>query len=125
MNFDGPFNSFVAARGLVALHLNVAARLPFADGTLDLVHSMHVLSSWIPDAVLELALFDVYRVLRPGGVFWLDHFFCLGAQLDATYLPMFERIGFEKLRWNAGRKLDRGIEMDEWYISALLRKPRR
>ncbi|XP_025822175.1 uncharacterized protein LOC112897983 [Panicum hallii] len=125
MNFDGPFNSFVASRGLVPMHLSVAARLPFFDGTLDIVHSMHVLSSWIPDAVLELALFDVYRVLRPGGVFWLDHFFCLGAQLDATYLPMFDRIGFEKLRWNAGRKLDRGIEMDEWYISALLRKPRR
>lgn len=38
---------------------------------------------------------------------------------------MFERIGFEKVRWNAGRKLDRGIEMDEWHISALLQKPRR
>nr|CAB3481902.1 unnamed protein product [Digitaria exilis] len=125
MNFDGPFNSFVASRGLVPLHLSVASRLPFFDGTLDVVHSMHVLSSWIPDVMLEFALFDVYRVLRPGGVFWLDHFFCLGTQMDATYLPMFERIGFEKLRWNAGRKLDRGIEMDEWYISALLQKPRR
>ncbi|KAK8450764.1 hypothetical protein SEVIR_6G088800v4 [Setaria viridis] len=125
MNFDGPFCGFIASRGLVAMHLSVAARLPFPDGALDLVHSMHVLSGWIPDAVLELALFDVFRVLRPGGVFWLDHFFGLGAQLDATYVPMFERIGFEKLRWNAGRKLDRGVEMDEWYISALLRKPRR
>ncbi|KAJ1266930.1 hypothetical protein BS78_07G017600 [Paspalum vaginatum] len=125
MNFDGPFNSFVASRGLVPMHLSVAARLPFFDGTLDLVHSMHVLSSWIPDAMLEFALFDIYRVLRPGGVFWLDHFFCLGSQLNATYLPMFDRIGFKKLRWNAGRKLDRGIHMDEWYISALLQKPRR
>ncbi|OEL30983.1 hypothetical protein BAE44_0007998 [Dichanthelium oligosanthes] len=125
MNFDGPFNSFIASRGLVAMHLSVASRLPFFDGTLDVVHSMHVLSSWIPDVMLEFALFDVYRVLRPGGVFWLDHFFCLGTQLDATYLPMFDRIGFKKLRWNAGRKLDRGIEMDEWYISALLQKPRR
>ena len=125
MNFDGPFNSFIASRGLVPMHLSVASRLPFSDGTLDLVHSMHVLSSWIPDAMLESALFDVYRVLRPGGVFWLDHFFCLGTQLDATYLPMFDRIGFNKLRWNAGRKLDRGIQMDEWYISALLQKPRR
>ena len=107
------------------MHLSVASRLPFFDGTLDVVHSMHVLSSWIPDAMLESALFDVYRVLRPGGVLWLDHFFCLGTQLDATYLPMFDRIGFKKLRWHAGRKLDRGIHMDEWYISALLQKPRR
>ncbi|KAL6659553.1 hypothetical protein ACP70R_003593 [Stipagrostis hirtigluma subsp. patula] len=125
MDFDGPFNSFVAARGLVPMHISVARRLPFFDGTLDVVHSMHVLSGWIPDVALEFALFDVYRVLRPGGLFWLDHFFCHGAQLEVTYVPMFERIGFKKLRWNAGRKLDRGIEMDEWYISALLEKPRR
>ncbi|KAL6857141.1 hypothetical protein ACP4OV_018523 [Aristida adscensionis] len=125
MNFDGPFNSFVASRGLVPMHLSVAHRLPFFDDTLDVVHSMHVLSSWIPDVMLEFTLFDVYRVLRPGGLFWLDHFFCHGTQLDLTYVPMFERIGFKKLRWNAGRKLDRGIEKDEWYISALLEKPRR
>lgn len=34
--------------------------------------------------MLEFALFDVYRVLRPGGVFWLDHlffFFALGTQM--------------------------------------------
>ncbi|CAD6266388.1 unnamed protein product [Miscanthus lutarioriparius] len=102
MNFDGPFNSFIASRGLVPMHLSVASRLPFFDGTLDVVHSMHVLSSWIPDAMLESALFDVYRVR-----------------------PWFDRIGFKKLRWHAGRKLDRGIHMDEWYISALLQKPRR
>ncbi|CAO2186679.1 unnamed protein product [Urochloa humidicola] len=125
MNFDGPFCSFVSSRGLVAMHVSVAERLPFPDGTMDIVHSMHVLSSWIPDVALEMALFDVFRVLRPGGVFWLDHFFCLGSQMEVTYVPMFERIGFEKVRWNAGRKLDRGVEMDEWYISALLRKPRR
>ncbi|CAO2169788.1 unnamed protein product [Urochloa humidicola] len=125
MNFDGPFCSFVASRGLVAMHVSVAGRLPFPDGTMDIVHSMHVLSSWIPDVALEMALFDVYRVLRPGGVFWLDHFFCLGSQMEVTYVPMFERIGFEKVKWNAGRKLDRGVAMDEWYISALLRKPRR
>ncbi|KAG6488549.1 hypothetical protein ZIOFF_049795 [Zingiber officinale] len=103
--------------------ISVAHRLPFYDNTLDLVHSTHVLSNWIPDAMLEFALFDIYRVLRPGGVFWLDHFFCLGHQLNATYAPMFDRIGFRKLRWNAGRKLDRGIEKNEWYISTLLEKP--
>ncbi|WOL04467.1 hypothetical protein Cni_G13188 [Canna indica] len=123
MNFDGPFNSFIAARGLVAMHLSVAHRMPFFDSTLDIVHSMHVLSSWVPDVVLEFALFDIYRVLRPGGLFWLDHFFCLGDQLNATYVPMFQRIGFRKLRWHAGRKLDRGLEKNEWYLSALLEKP--
>ncbi|KAL5982793.1 hypothetical protein ACLOJK_016870 [Asimina triloba] len=123
MNFDGPFNSFVASRGLIPIHMSISHRLPFFDNTLDIVHSMHVLSNWIPDAVLELALFDIYRVLRPGGLFWLDRFFCLGGQMNATYVPMFHRIGFNKRRWDAARKLDRGIHLDEWYISALLEKP--
>ncbi|KAJ6801845.1 uncharacterized protein M6B38_196405 [Iris pallida] len=123
MNFDGPFNSFISSRGLLAMHVSVASRLPFFDGTLDIVHSMHVLSNWVPDAVLEFALFDIYRVLRPGGIFWLDHFFCFGTQLNATYVPMFDRIGFRKIRWNAGRKLDKGADKNEWYISALLEKP--
>jgi SAM-dependent methyltransferase len=123
MNFDGPFNSFIASRGLVPMHLSIAHRLPFFDGTLDIVHSMHLLSHWIPDVILEFALFDIYRVLRPGGLFWLDHFYCLGGQMNMTYVPMFDRIGFNKVRWNARRKLDRGIKFNEWYISALLEKP--
>ncbi|CAL9062700.1 unnamed protein product, partial [Musa banksii] len=123
MNFDGPFNNFIASRGLLPLHISVAHRLPFFDNTLDIVHSMHVLSNWIPDSMLEFALFDIHRVLRPGGLFWLDHFFCLGTQLNATYVPMFQRIGFKKLRWSAGRKLDRGLDKNEWYLSALLEKP--
>ncbi|CAD5164687.1 unnamed protein product [Musa acuminata subsp. malaccensis] len=123
MNFDGPFNSFIASRGLVPLHISVAHRLPFFDNTLDVVHSMHVLSNWMPEATLELALFDIYRVLRPGGLFWLDHFFCAGEQLNTTYVPMLARVGFHKLRWVTGRKLDRGIGKNEWYLSALLEKP--
>ncbi|KAJ3675349.1 hypothetical protein LUZ60_004391 [Juncus effusus] len=123
MNFDGPFNNFIASRGLVPLYISIAHRLPFYDNTLDIIHSMHVLSNWIPDTMLEFALFDIYRVLRPGGLFWLDHFFCIGTQLNGTYIPMFDRVGFKKLRWTAGRKLDRGIGKNEWYLSALLEKP--
>ncbi|XP_044487881.1 probable methyltransferase At1g29790 [Mangifera indica] len=123
MNFDGPFNSFIASRGLIPMHVSVFQRLPFFENTLDIVHSMHVLSNWIPDAMLQFTLFDIYRVLRPGGLFWLDHFFCFGSQLNETYVPMFNRIGFRKLRWNTGMKLDRGIDKNEWYFSALLEKP--
>ncbi|OVA03680.1 putative S-adenosyl-L-methionine-dependent methyltransferase [Macleaya cordata] len=123
MNLDGPFNSFIASRGLISMHISVSQRLPFFENTLDIVHSMHVLSNWIPDAMLEFTLYDIYRVLRPGGLFWLDRFFCLGSQLNATYVPMFNRIGFKKLRWNAGMKFDRGAEKNEWYFSALLEKP--
>ncbi|WRX27115.1 Methyltransferase type 11 - like 10 [Theobroma cacao] len=124
MNLDGPFNSFIASRGLIPIHVSVSQRLPFFDNTLDIVHSMHVLSNWIPDAMLELTLYDIYRVLRPGGLFWLDHFFCQGSQLNQTYVPMLGRIGFKKLRWNSGKKLDRGVDKNEWYFSALLEKPK-
>jgi SAM-dependent methyltransferase len=123
MNLDGPFNSFIASRGLISIHVSVSQRLPFFENTLDIVHSMHILSNWIPNAVLEFTLYDIYRVLRPGGLFWLDHFFCLGSQLNNTYSPMLDRIGFKKLRWNSGRKLDRGVDKNEWYFSALLEKP--
>lgn len=123
MNLDGPFNSFIASRGLIPIHVSVSERFPFFENTLDIVHSMHVLSNWIPDTMLEFTLYDIYRVLRPGGIFWLDHFFCYGSQLNQTYIPMLDRIGFKKLRWNAGMKYDRGVDKNEWYLSALLEKP--
>ncbi|KAJ0099307.1 hypothetical protein Patl1_20587 [Pistacia atlantica] len=70
-----------------------------------------------------LTLFDIYRVLRPRGLFWVDHFFCCGSQLNETHVLMFDRIGFRKLRWNTDMKLDRRIDKNEWYFSALLEKP--
>ena len=98
LNLDGPFNSFIASRGLIPIHVSVSQRLPFSDNTLDIVHSMHILSNWISETMLEFALYDIYRVLRPGGLFWLDHFFCMGSQLNATYILVLDCIGFKKLR---------------------------
>lgn len=95
MNFDGPFNSFIASRGLIPIHVSVSQRLPFSENTLDIVHSMHALSNWIPDTMLEFIPYDIYRVLRPGGLFWLDHFFCIGPQLNGTYIPIIDHIGME------------------------------
>eukprot|EP01018_Ginkgo_biloba_P025008 Gb_27826 [translate_table: standard] len=123
MNFNGPFNNFIASRGVIPLFITVSQRLPFFDNTLDIVHTMHVLSNWIPATLLEFILYDIYRILRPGGVFWLDHFFCLEPQLKELYVPMLEKLGYNKLKWSIGRKVDRGIEFQEMYISALLEKP--
>ncbi|KAF8642736.1 hypothetical protein HU200_067117 [Digitaria exilis] len=124
LDLGDPFGAFVASRGLIALHLGaVAGRLPFFDGTLDIVHSAHVLSRWIPGEVLDAELYDIYRVLRPGGIFWLDHFFCTGKELTEVYVPIIEKVGFRKLRWNTGKKADKGASADEWYISALLERP--
>ncbi|CAL9013055.1 unnamed protein product [Prunus brigantina] len=110
MNLNGPFNSFIASRGVVPLYISISQRLPFFDNTLDIVHSMHVLSNWIPTTLLHFAVFDIYRILRPGGLFWLDHFFCVGEQLEEVYGPLIESVGFKKLKWVVGRKLDRGPE---------------
>lgn len=123
MNLNGPFNSFIASRGVVPLFISISQRLPFFDNTLDIVHSMHVLSNWIPTTVLHFLVFDIYRVLRPGGLFWLDHFFCVGDQLEEVYRPVFESVGFNKLKWVVGKKLDHGLERREMYLSALLEKP--
>ncbi|KAL5214956.1 hypothetical protein ABZP36_004108 [Zizania latifolia] len=43
LDLDAPFSRFLASRGLVPLHL--MQRLPFADGVLDIVHSMQLTSS--------------------------------------------------------------------------------
>ncbi|KAL3683086.1 hypothetical protein R1sor_001108 [Riccia sorocarpa] len=122
LNLNGPFNNFVAIRGVVPLYMTVSQRLPFFDNTLDIVHSMHVLSNWIPNDTLEFIFYDIDRILRPGGLFWLDRFFCVKSQLT-TYLPMLENLKYTKLRWEIGDKLDRGPEMQEAYISAVLMKP--
>ncbi|XP_055808724.1 probable methyltransferase At1g29790 [Solanum dulcamara] len=123
MNLNGPFNTFIASRGVIPLYISISQRLPFFDNTLDIVHSMHVLSNWIPSTLLHFLFFDIYRVLRPGGLFWLDHFFCVGEQFEHVYAPLIESIGFNKVKWVVGRKLDRGPELNEMYLSALLEKP--
>lgn len=122
MNLNGPFNSFIASRGVIPLYITITQRLPFFENTLDIVHSMHVLSNWIPTELLEFVLYDIYRVLRPGGLFWLDHFFCIEDQLK-IYVPMIEQLGYNKLKWFVAPKLDRGPEAKEMYISAVLEKP--
>ncbi|XWS75353.1 hypothetical protein CRYUN_Cryun01aG0079500 [Craigia yunnanensis] len=88
MNLNGSFNNFTALRGVVPLY--ISQRLPFFYNTLDIVHSMHVLSNWIPTRMLHFLIFDIYKVLRPRGLFWLDHFFCAGEQLNKVYAPLLK-----------------------------------
>ncbi|CAK9871512.1 unnamed protein product [Sphagnum jensenii] len=121
LDTGAPFNNFVSLRGLVSMHLSISQRVPFRDNTLDLVHSMHILSNWIPTDTLEFILYDIDRVLRPGGLFWLDHFFCMRPQLDSDYVPLINKLGYKRLKWVVGDKSDRGTE--EVYLSAVLEKP--
>ncbi|GMH23055.1 hypothetical protein Nepgr_024898 [Nepenthes gracilis] len=122
MNFNAPFNNFIASRGIVPMFITVSQRLPFFDNTLDIVHSMHVISNWIPMTLLQFLIYDIYRVLRPGGLFWLDHFFCRLDQWERGYKPLIQTVGFRKLKWAEGKKLDKPPH-EEVYLSALLEKP--
>lgn len=120
MNLDG----FVASKGLIAMQVSVSQRLPFFENMLDIVHSMDVLSYRIPDAMLEFVLYDVHRVLKPGGLFWIDNFLCLESQVNVTYVPMLEKVRFKKLRWFASAKFgSRKQRTERYYFSALLEKP--
>lgn len=123
LNLNGPFNNFIAQRGVVPFFMSIGVRFPFWDNTLDIVHSMHVLSNWIPFDALEFIFYDIDRVLRPGGLLWLDHFFCIQSELDSVYTPLIRRFGYKELRWDVGLKLDRGADKHEVYLSALLEKP--
>ncbi|KAI5058654.1 hypothetical protein GOP47_0026824 [Adiantum capillus-veneris] len=122
MNLNGPFNNFMALRGVVPLYITIAQRLPFFDNTLDIVHSMHVLGHWIPLETFQFLLFDIDKVLRPGGLFWLDRFFCRKSHFEEVYVPLIHSLGFHTRKWVTGRKVDRETE-EILYLSAVLEKP--
>ena len=72
----------LSSRGLPNLHLPLQVRLPFFDSTLDMIHHAgrvqrgYDLGSYL----VELVLFDWDRVLRPGGILWLEDVALSGEQ---------------------------------------------
>ncbi|KAF8712678.1 hypothetical protein HU200_028439 [Digitaria exilis] len=86
--------------------VSAAHRLPFFYRTLDIVQFNAIEldggRSMAPRGGVMLE-FAPSSMLRPGGLFWLDHFSCAGEELNATFAPMIGRVGFKKLRWNTGR----------------------
>lgn len=69
----------LGARPLVDLVAGGPARLPFADGTFDLVVAAHVFRR-LSDEELFHCFLEVERVLRPGGVFVGWDFAALGSR---------------------------------------------
>ncbi|KAA8537541.1 hypothetical protein F0562_027149 [Nyssa sinensis] len=76
LNIDAPFSEFIAARGLFPLFLSLDHRLPFYDNVFDLVHAASGLDVGGRPEKLEFFMFDIDRILRAGGLFWLDNFYC-------------------------------------------------
>ncbi|XAR63017.1 hypothetical protein NMG60_11022800 [Bertholletia excelsa] len=123
INLGAPFNEMIALRGLIPLYLTINQRLPFFDSTLDLIHTTGFLDGWIDHVLLDFVLFDWDRVLRPGGLLWIDNFFCLKQDLD-DYLRAFKMLRYKKHKWIIIPKLDKDKDR-EIFFSAVLEKPQR
>ncbi|KAI4314013.1 hypothetical protein L6164_026956 [Bauhinia variegata] len=119
LNIGAPFNEVIALRGLVPLYVTLDQRLPFFDNTMDLIHSSGFMDGWIDLLLLDFILYDWDRILRPGGLLWIDRFFCKKQDLD-DYMYMFLQFRYKKHKWAISPK-----SKDEVYLSALLEKPPR
>ncbi|XP_024393432.1 uncharacterized protein [Physcomitrium patens] len=120
LNLGAPFSETIALRGLVPLYISINQRLPFFDNTLDIVHTTMFLDAWVDHQVLDFILFDFDRVLRRGGLLWLDRFFCHREEL-AEYMFYFKRLRYKAHMWVTVPKTDKG--KDEVYFSAVWEKP--
>ncbi|KAI3975252.1 hypothetical protein MKX01_033492 [Papaver californicum] len=119
LNLGAPFNEMIALRGLLPLYVTLNQRLPFFDNTMDLIHTIGFLDGWIDLQLMDFILFDWDRILRPGGLLWVDRFFCKKTELD-DFMYMFLQFRYKKHRWVISPK-----SKDEVYLSALLEKPPR
>ncbi|XP_058754325.1 probable methyltransferase At1g29790 [Vicia villosa] len=122
INLGAPFSEMIALRGLVPLYLTINQRLPFFDNTLDLIHTTRFLDGWIDFVLLDFVLYDWDRVLRPGGLLWIDAFFCLKEDLY-DYLQAFKMLRYKKHKWIVVPKIDKDDQ--EVFFSAVLEKPPR
>ncbi|KAK8996979.1 hypothetical protein V6N11_020472 [Hibiscus sabdariffa] len=124
LNVDAPFSEFIAARGLFPLFLSLDHRFPFYDNVFDLVHATSGLDVGGKPEKLEFLMFDIDRILRAGGLFWLDNFYCSDDEKKKALTRLIERFGYKKLKWVVGEKTDAaGSGKPEIYLSAVLQKP--
>lgn len=130
-NKDTPFSEFIAAKGLFPLFLSLDHRFPFYDNVFDLVRGG---GSELDDVEgkaekFEFFMFDVDRILRPGGLLWLDNLHCKNYERKIVITRLIERFGYKKLKWAVGEKVDddsvRSAKSHIVLLSALLQKPTR
>jgi hypothetical protein len=133
-NAGKPMNEFVAARGLFPLLLSPAHRFPFYDGVFDLVHvratalaegGSPALGQAGTEEALEFFMFDVDRVLRAGGLLWIDSHMCHADERRQALARLIGRYGYKKLRWATGEKAGTGSTKAAMYLCAVLQKPAR
>ncbi|KAF8377854.1 hypothetical protein HHK36_031241 [Tetracentron sinense] len=124
LNVEAPFSEFIAARGLFPLFMSLDQRFPFYDNVFDLVHTANGLGDEGRPEKIEFLMFDIDRILRAGGLFWLDNFYCADEERKRTLTRLIERFGYKKLKWVVGEKVDAtGAGKSQVYLSAVLQKP--
>ncbi|KAJ6826333.1 uncharacterized protein M6B38_372965 [Iris pallida] len=104
--------------GLLTLNITPRRRFPFYDNVFDLVRMVKGLDGG--DA-MEFFMFDIDRVLRPGGLLWLDSYYCVDGETKTTVTRLVDKFGYKKLKWVVGEKA--GLGKGRVYLSAVLRKP--
>lgn len=122
LNVDAPFNDFIAARGLFPLYSSLDQRFPFYDNVFDLIHAANGFGDGGKVEKLEFLMFDLDRILRPGGLFWLDNFYCVDEERKINLTKLIEKFGYKKLKWVIGERSD-GSVRSQVYLSAILQKP--
>ncbi|KAE8712614.1 auxin response factor 5-like isoform X1 [Hibiscus syriacus] len=124
LHTDAPYAEFIAARGLLPLFLSFDHRFPFYDNVFDLVHATTGLDVGGKPEKLEFLMFDIDRILRAGGLFWLDNIYCANDEKKRTLTRLIERFRYKKMKWVIGEKIDAGGSgKPELYLSAVLQKP--
>nr|XP_023900293.1 uncharacterized protein LOC112012144 [Quercus suber]POF20652.1 hypothetical protein CFP56_51474 [Quercus suber] len=124
LNIDAHYSEFIAARGLFPLYLSLDHRFPFYDNVFDLIHASSGLDIGAKPEKLEFLMFDIDRILRAGGLFWLDNFYCANDEKKRELTRLIERFGYKKMKWVVGEKVDTvGTGKLEIYLSAVLQKP--
>lgn len=117
----------IMSKGVFPLSMSGAVRFPFYDSVFDLVHTSKGLDEG-GDGVegLEFLMFDLDRVLRANGLFWLDNYLCVDDERKRVVTRLIEKFGYKKVKWVVGEKADpSGKGKGGIYLSAVLQKPAR
>ncbi|KVI07805.1 uncharacterized protein LOC112525328 [Cynara cardunculus var. scolymus] len=124
-NMDAHSSEFIAARGLFPLYLSSDHRFPFYENVFDIVHAgdgFGIGDDALEKSKLEFLMFDVDRILRPGGLLWLDNFLCSNEENRRNLTHLIDVFGYKKHKWVVGEKVNGSGKFDV-YLSAILQKP--
>ncbi|XP_038712644.1 elongation factor 1-alpha-like [Tripterygium wilfordii] len=74
-NVDAPISELVVKRGLFPLYLSLY-QSSFYNNVFDLAHAGSRITVGERPKKMEFLMIDIEQILRAGGLFWLDIFFC-------------------------------------------------